>query len=78
VPFEVGLAGGGCIECSEDMKEGAFAASARPGDGHNLPWQDFQGDPAEGVHLRIPRRIGLMKVTSFEHKEGQILYVDKL
>ena len=78
VAFEVSLAGGGGVEGSENVEEGAFTASARPGDGHNLPRQDFQGDPAEGVHLRIPRRIGLMKVTSFEHKEGQILYVDKL
>ena len=39
VAFEVSLAGGGGVEGSENVEEGAFTASARAGDG-----DDFAGE----------------------------------
>jgi hypothetical protein len=41
VTFEVGLACRGSVEGSKDMEKGAFAASARSGDGNNLPRENL-------------------------------------
>ena len=41
VAFKVDLAGGGCVEGAEDVEKGAFPAAAGPGDGDDLPGQDF-------------------------------------
>ena len=78
VAFEVSLAGGGGVEGSENVEEGAFTASARPGDGHDLAGENLEGHTPKRMHLGIPRGIGLMKIAGFEHEKSQILYVDKL
>ena len=73
VAFEVSLAGRGGVEGSENVEEGAFTASARPGDGHDLSRENLEGHTSKRMHLGIPRGIGFMKVAGFEHKKSQIL-----
>jgi len=73
VTFEVGLAGGGSVEGSENMEKGAFPASAGSGDGHNLPRKNFQGDTPKGVNLGNARGVGFMEIASLEHRKEQIL-----
>ena len=66
--FEIGLAGGGGIEGSEDMEKGAFAASTGARDGNDFTGQNFEGDTPQGIDLGIACLVGLMKITCFEHK----------
>ena len=70
--LQVGLAGGGGIEGSENVEEGAFAASAGSSDGDDFARQDFDGYAAEGIDASVPSLIGLMEITSFEHKKSAL------
>ncbi len=66
--IEIGLAGSGGIEGSEDMKKGAFAASTGTGDGNDFAGQNFERDPPQGIDLGIACLVGLMKIACFDHK----------
>ena len=68
--LQVGLTGRRCIESAENVEESAFAATTGAGNGHNLPWEDFQGNPPKGMNLGIPGGVGFMKIAGFEHKKG--------
>lgn len=66
--LQIGLAGGRGIEGSENVEEGAFAASAGSSDGDDFGRQDFDGYAAEGIDASVASLIGLMEIASFEHK----------
>ena len=66
--IEIGLAGGGGIEGSEDVEKGAFAASTGASYGNDFARQNFEGDTPQGIDLGIACLVGLMKITCFEHK----------
>jgi hypothetical protein len=70
VPLKVDLAGGGCVEGTEDMQEGAFAAATGSGDGHDLARENFEGNASESLHLGIAGLVGLMKIACLEHKKA--------
>ena len=66
--IEIGLAGSGGIEGSEDMEKGAFATSTGARDGNDFSGQNFEGDTPQGIDLGIACLVGLMKITCFDHK----------
>ena len=66
--FQIGLAGSGGIEGSEDMKKGAFATSTGARDGNDFAWKNFERDPPQGIDLSIACLVGLMKMACFDHK----------
>lgn len=68
--LQVNLTGSGGIEGSKNVQESAFATPAGPRNGHDFPGKDFEGDPAESLHLGIARLIGLMEIACFEHKKA--------
>lgn len=70
--LQVGLARGRGIKRSEDVEKGAFAASAGSGDGDDFAGQDFDGYATEGIDAGITGLIGLMEITSFEHKKSAL------
>jgi len=54
VAFEVSLAGGGGVEGSENVEEGAFTASARAGDGDDFAGENLEGYTPKRLNLGIP------------------------
>ncbi len=66
--FQIGLAGSGGIEGSEDMKKGAFATSTGARDGNDFAWKNFEGDTPQGIDLGLTCLVGLMKIACFDHK----------
>ncbi len=66
--FQIGLAGSGGIEGSEDMKKGAFATSTGARDSNDFSGQNFEGDTPQGIDLGIACLVGLMKIACFDHE----------
>ena len=67
---DIGLSRGGGVEGAEDVKEGAFAATAGSRNGDNFTGQNFQANAPQGIHLGITGLVGFVEIACFEHKKA--------
>ena len=52
------------------MQQGAFAAAAFAGDGHEFAGGDFKVHPLKGLDLFRPPLVNLTHLLQFNHKES--------